>query len=127
MVRIPDSYSVCSGIGPRSHDRLSCQGFRVLYLSLWGTRWRIWLRHCATRRKIAGSIPDGVIGNFHWHNSSVRTMALGSTQSLTKMSTRNIYWGKGGRSVLVGPCHHGMARPQVADRGTASDKEGSCE
>ena len=22
---------------------------------------------------------------------------------------------------------HGMARPQVADRGTASDKEGSCE
>ena len=23
--------------------------------------------------------------------------------------------------------HHGMARPQVADRGTASDKEGSCE
>ena len=29
--------------------------------------------------------------------------------------------------VLVGPCHHGMARPQVADRGTASDKEGSWE
>ena len=24
-------------------------------------------------------------------------------------------------------CHLGMARPQVADRGTASDKEGSCE
>jgi len=23
--------------------------------------------------------------------------------------------------------HHGMARPQVADRGTASDKERSCE
>ena len=30
-------------------------------------------------------------------------------------------------AVLVGPCHHGMERPQVADRGTASDKEGSCE
>jgi len=30
-------------------------------------------------------------------------------------------------AVLVGPCHHGMARPQVADRGTASDKEGNCE
>ena len=29
--------------------------------------------------------------------------------------------------VVVGPCHHGMARPQVADRGTASDNEGSCE
>ena len=28
---------------------------------------------------------------------------------------------------VVGPCHHGMARPQVADRGTASAMEGSCE
>jgi hypothetical protein len=27
----------------------------------------------------------------------------------------------------VGPCHHGMARPQVADRGTASNMYGSCE
>jgi hypothetical protein len=27
----------------------------------------------------------------------------------------------------MGPCHHGMARPQVADGGTASDMEGSCE
>ena len=30
-------------------------------------------------------------------------------------------------SMNVGPCHHGMARPQVADEGTASNKEGSCE
>ena len=30
-------------------------------------------------------------------------------------------------AVLVGTCHHGMARPQVVDRGKASDKEGSCE
>jgi hypothetical protein len=27
----------------------------------------------------------------------------------------------------VGPCHHGMARPPVADGGTASNMEGSCE
>ena len=25
------------------------------------------------------------------------------------------------------PCHHGMARPQFADGGTASSVEGSCE
>ena len=38
------------------------------------------------------------INIFHWHNPSVRTMALGSTQPLTEMSTRNISWGgKGGR------------------------------
>ena len=30
-----------------------------------GPRWRSWLRHCATSQKVAGSIPDGVIGIFH--------------------------------------------------------------
>ena len=34
---------------------------------------------------------------------------------------------KGEDPVFVGPCHHGMARPQVADGGTASDMQGSCE
>jgi hypothetical protein len=24
-----------------------------------------WMRHCATNRKVAGSVPDGVIGIFH--------------------------------------------------------------
>ena len=33
-----------------------------------GTRWRSWLRHRATNWKVTGSIPDGVIGIFHWHN-----------------------------------------------------------
>jgi len=27
----------------------------------------------------------------------------------------------------VGPCHHSMARPQVADGGTASNVQGICE
>ena len=58
-----------------------------------GTQWHSWLRHCATNRQVAGSIPDGVIGIFQWHNPSGRTMALGSTQPLTEMSTRNIFWG----------------------------------
>jgi hypothetical protein len=40
-----------------------------------GTRWRNWLRHCATRWKVAGSIPDGVTGIFHWHSPSGRIMA----------------------------------------------------
>ena len=39
-----------------------------------------------------GLIPDGVIRIFHWRNPSGRTMALGSTQPLTEMGTRNIYW-----------------------------------
>ena len=44
------------------------------------------------KRKVAGSIPDGFIGIFLWYNSCGRTMALGSTQPLTEMSTRNISW-----------------------------------
>jgi hypothetical protein len=57
------------------------------------SRWRSWLRHCATSQKVTGSIPEGVTGIFHQHNPSGRTMALGLTQPLTKMSTRNISWG----------------------------------
>ena len=33
-----------------------------------------------------------IIGIFHRHNPSDRTMALGSTQPLTEMSTRDIFW-----------------------------------
>jgi len=43
-----------------------------------------------TNRKVAGSIPDDVTGIFQLHNLSDRTMALGSTQPLTEMSTRGI-------------------------------------
>jgi hypothetical protein len=51
-----------------------------------------WLRHYVTNRQVAGSIPDGVIGIFQCHPAG-RTMALGSTQPLTEMSTRCISWG----------------------------------
>ena len=49
--------------------------------------WRSWLRHCTTSRKVAGSIPDGFTGIFHWHNLSGHNMALGLTQPLTELST----------------------------------------
>jgi len=62
--------------------------------SRWGRIFSArWLRRCATNRKVTGSIPDGVIGIFHWHIPSDRTLALGSTQPLTEMSTRSISWG----------------------------------
>ena len=59
----------------------------------WDTRWRSWLRHSATSRKVLGSICDGVIGIFHRRNSSGRNIAVGLTQPLIEMSTRNISWG----------------------------------
>ena len=54
-----------------------------------GTAVAQWLRRRATNRKVAGSIPAGVTGIY----PSDRTMALGSTQPLTEMSTRSINWG----------------------------------
>jgi hypothetical protein len=44
----------------------------------------------------AGSIPDGAVGIF-----SGRSLALGLTQPLTEINTRNISWGKGGRCVWL--------------------------
>jgi hypothetical protein len=39
--------------------------------------------------------PDEVTAFFNWPNPSSRIMALGSTQPLTEMSTRNLPRGKG--------------------------------
>jgi hypothetical protein len=57
-----------------------------------------------TMPQIGGSrvrLPDEVIGFFNWHNPSIRTMALGSTQPLTEMSTRNLSGEGGGRCVRL--------------------------
>ena len=52
-----------------------------------------WLRHCASSWQVAGSIPDGVIGIFHWCNPSGCTVALGLTQPLTEMSkSKGLPW-----------------------------------
>jgi hypothetical protein len=36
----------------------------ICYMSYSGHAVAQWLRHCATNRKVAGLIPDGVIGVF---------------------------------------------------------------
>jgi hypothetical protein len=58
-----------------------------------GTAVAQWLRYCATNQKVAGSIPDGVMEFFIDIYPSDRTMALGSTQPLTEMSTKIISCG----------------------------------
>jgi hypothetical protein len=52
-----------------------------------GTRWCSWVRHCATSRKVAGSIPDVVTGIFHWHIPSGRNIGSG----VDSVSNRNGY------------------------------------
>jgi hypothetical protein len=53
-----------------------------------------WLRHYAASQKVAGFIPDDAIGFFIWLDPSGHNVALGSTQSLTEMNTRNLPGGK---------------------------------
>jgi hypothetical protein len=55
-----------------------------------------YLDYTGTSRKVTGSIPDEVIQFFNSPNPSSRTIALGSIQPLTEMSTRNLPGGKGG-------------------------------
>jgi len=39
-----------------------------MYVYCWGDCGAQWLRSCITNQKVAGSIPDGVIGIFHWQS-----------------------------------------------------------
>jgi hypothetical protein len=66
----------------------------VVHSFIRGMRWRSWLRHYATSRKVAGSNP-GEVDIFNLPNPFSCTMALESTKPLTEMSTRNILGGKG--------------------------------
>jgi hypothetical protein len=63
------------------------------------------LRHYAKCQKVAGSIPDEVIGFFNLLYPSSRTTALGSTQPLTETSTRNLPGGGGGKGRPVRKAH----------------------
>jgi hypothetical protein len=40
------------------------------------TQWCSWLRHCATSQKVAGSIPEGAIGNFQEYFLGVKVAGV---------------------------------------------------
>jgi hypothetical protein len=53
-----------------------------------------WVRYYASSQKVAGSILDEAITFFNLPNPSSLIMGLGSTQSLTEISTKNLPGGK---------------------------------
>jgi len=53
------------GFPPEVALALKHVGILCVMYNFWGTRWRSWLKHCATSRQGKGSIPDIIIGIFH--------------------------------------------------------------
>ena len=93
----PSDRQPCSRVHPPEYSSRTKRTER----EQWGMRWRSFLRRFATSQEVAGSIPDGVIGIFHWHPSG-RAVALG----VDSASNRNEYLeyflgGKGGRCVRL--------------------------
>jgi hypothetical protein len=74
----------CHVAGNLSRDFMS-----VYWHSFASCRHRMRIHSSSLSRKVAGSIPGEVVAFFNWPNPSSRTMALGSTQPLTEMETRN--------------------------------------
>jgi hypothetical protein len=64
------------------------------YYFSWGTWGRSWLRHYATNRKVAGSIPDEVFG-FLIDLILSAALWFWDRIRLTEMSTGNLPGGKG--------------------------------
>ena len=52
-------------ISPVTVQRITYPVYRTVYPVTVQELLGSWLRHCATNRKVVGSIPDGVIGIFH--------------------------------------------------------------
>ena len=76
--------------------RLSLLHFVTLRTQYWrGTWWSSWFRHCATSRRVAGSISDGGHLDLSLKYSFRQHCGLG----VDSPSNRNEYQGKGGRNV----------------------------
>jgi hypothetical protein len=73
--------------------RVSSGGVILVYFHFWNTRVVEVVEALCYKPKRAGVIPDEITGFFSWPNPSSRTLALGSTQLLTEMSTRNLCGG----------------------------------
>jgi hypothetical protein len=66
-------------------------GISIKYIGRsWRTAVAQWLRYCATNRKVAGSISDGVIGIFHWHFIDI-ILPIALWPGIDSASNRNEY------------------------------------
>ena len=100
-------HGVCTCLLGLSHNMatyLSALTFGYLDLRLWiftTTYCLQFFLYCSAVQVGRSRVRFPMVSlEFFWHNPSGRTVALGSTQPLTEMGTRNISWGgKDGRCV----------------------------
>ena len=62
--KVPEFEPMCIIMRDSARTFLQYQEFHAIPANVGGTRWRSWLRNCARSRKVADSIPDGVLGFF---------------------------------------------------------------
>jgi hypothetical protein len=67
--------------------------FSVVYSMMYQSLWRSWLGTALQVGRSRVRFPIVSLEFFIVNNCCGRTMALGLTQPLTEMSTRNIPWG----------------------------------
>jgi hypothetical protein len=97
---------------PRRHAFSRLAYFNHAVLPYHITRWHNWLRHCATSRKVADSIPDGFIGNFRYYKYKyiyilIYLTAIGLTlggSSTSHIYTQTIHNTEKGKFGKCGPC-----------------------
>ena len=75
------------------HQNVTLERNTLDTVKKWDLGAAYWLGRCAISRTVPGSIPGVVTVFFSDIFPSDRTMVLGSTQPLVKMSTSNITWG----------------------------------
>ena len=100
------SFLICSAMfvacpPPPPRNSLPFYYLNYMWWSI-GTAVAQWLRCYATNRKVAGSIPDGVIGIFYWHKILPIALWPCGRLSLQQKWVPGVFpGGKGGRCVRL--------------------------
>jgi len=87
--------SCCVQPAPRCHICKLCMCYKntIILAARYTTRGSTVVKVLCYKSEGRWFDPSWCQWIFHWHNPSDRTMALGSTQPPTEMSTRSIYCG----------------------------------
>jgi len=119
-VRYIPSELLCKITGCRTQLSMICTHFQMLLAPLYQQKWRLEVGAASILLvNCRGPVERPCESGFYnvWGVFEFGGKILSPLKRIRSVS----------KFYVVGSCHHSMALPQVADRGTASDMEGSCE